>query len=87
MTVQDADDGKGVKVLNVDEESNAEKAGIKEDDIITEVDGKAVNGADEIAKVIRESKTKVSVTVKFQRDGKTQSVDVKMPRKLKTADL
>ena len=87
LSVQDADDGKGVKVLGVDEESNAEKAGIKEDDIITEVDGKAVNGADEIAKVIRESKEKVSVMVKYLRDGKTQSVEVKMPRKLKTADL
>ncbi|MBI5859067.1 MAG: PDZ domain-containing protein [Sphingobacteriales bacterium] len=87
ISVQDTDDGKGVKVIEVDDESNAEKAGIKEDDIITEVDGKAVNGADEIAKVIRESKDKVSVMIKLQRGGKTQNVEVKMPRKLKTADL
>lgn len=87
LSVQDTDDGKGVKVIEVDDESNAEKAGIKEDDIITEVDGKAVNGADEMAKIIRESKDKISVMIKLQRGGKTQNIEVKMPRKLKTADL
>jgi len=87
ISVQDTDDGKGVKVIEVDEESNAQKAGVKEDDIITEVDGKAVNNADEIAKIIRESKDKISVMIKLQRGGKTQNIEVKMPRKLKTADL
>lgn len=87
LSVQDTDDGKGVKVIEVDEESNAEKAGIKEDDIISEVDGKAVNNTDEIAKVIRESKDKVSVMIKLQRGGKTQNIEVKMPRRIKTADL
>lgn len=87
LSVQDTDDGKGVKVLEVDEESNAKKAGLKENDIITEIDGKAVNGADEVAKIIRESKDKISVMVKLQRSGKTQNVEVKIPRKLKTADL
>lgn len=87
LSIQDTDDGKGVKVIEVDEESNAAKAGLKENDIITEVDGKAVNGADEMAKVIKESKTKTSVMMKLSRDGKTQNVEVKIPRKLKTADL
>ena len=87
LSVQDTDDGKGVKVLNVDHESNAAKAGLKENDVITEVDGKAVNSADEVAKIIRESKDKVSVMMKLQRSGKTQNVEVKIPRKLKTANL
>jgi serine protease Do len=87
LSVQDTDDGKGVKVIEVDEESNAAKAGIKEDDIITEVDAKTVNSTDEIAKIIRESKDKVSVMIKLQRGGKTQNIEVKMPRKIKTADL
>lgn len=87
LSVQDTDDGKGVKVLEVDDESNAAKAGLKEDDLITEVNGKAVNSADEVAKIIRESKDKPSVQVKYQRGGKTNSVEVKIPKKLKTADL
>ncbi len=87
LSVQDTDDGKGVKVIEVDEESNSAKAGIKEDDIISEVDGKVVNNTDEIAKIIRESKDKVSVMIKLQRGGKTQNIEVKMPRRIKTADL
>ena len=87
LSVQDTDDGKGVKVIEVDDESNAKKAGIKEDDIITEVEGKAVNSADEVAKIIKDSKDKTSVMVKLTRNGKTQNIEVKIPRKLKTADL
>jgi serine protease Do len=87
LFVQDSEDGKGVQVIEVDEDGNASKAGIKENDIITEIDGKAVNGADEAAKIIRESKDKILVKVKLQRQGKAQEVDVKIPRKLKTADL
>lgn len=87
LSIQDTDDGKGVKVIEVDDESNAEKAGVKKDDIITEVDGKAINGTDEMAKIIRESKDKTSIMLKLQRSGKAQNIEVKMPRKLKTADL
>jgi serine protease Do len=87
LSVQDTDDGKGVKVLEVDEESNAAKAGLKENDIITEVDGKAVNSADEVAKIVRESKDKISLMLKLQRSGKTQNIELKIPRKLKTANL
>jgi serine protease Do len=87
IKAQDTDDGKGVKVLEVDDESAAGKAGIKEDDIITEFDGKTVNSADELSKAARESREKASVSVKVKRDGKIQSVEIKTPRKLKTADL
>lgn len=87
LSVQDTDEGKGVKVIEVDEESNAAKAGIKEEDVITEVDGKAVNSTDDMVKMIKESKDKASVMVKLQRSGKTQNIEVKMPKKIKTADL
>lgn len=87
ISVQDSEDGKGVNVLDVDDDGNGAKAGIKEEDIITEVDGKAVNSADQIARVVRESKDKSSVKVKLLRKGKPLTVDVKMPKKLKTADL
>jgi len=87
LSVQDTDDGKGVKIIEVDDESNAEKAGLKEDDVIVAIDGKAVNSADEVAKIIKESKEKPSVMIKLTRAGKTQNIEVKIPRKLKTADL
>jgi len=87
LSVQDSEDGKGVKVIGVDDESNAEKAGVKEEDVITEINGKEVNGADEVARIVRENKDKISIKLKVIRDGKPMDVDVKIPRKLKTADL
>lgn len=87
MSVQDTEDGKGVKVIDVEEGGNAEKSGIKVNDIITEIDGKTVKSADEVARIVRESRDKSSIMIKAQRDGKTQNIEVKIPKRLKTADL
>lgn len=87
LSVQDTDDGKGVKVIEVDEESNAAKAGVKENDIVTHVNDKEVNSVDEIAKLVKENKDKPTMRLQIKRDGKSQNIEVKMPRKLKTADL
>jgi serine protease Do len=67
VKAQDTEDGKGVKVLEIDDESIAEKAGLKKDDIITEFDGKTINDTDALAKAARESREKASVTVKYPR--------------------
>lgn len=87
VSVQDTEDGKGVKIIEVDAEGNAGKAGLKQGDIITEIDSKKVNSADEVSKLVRENKDNTSMMFKLNRDGKTHHVEVKMPRKLKTADL
>ena len=87
LSVQDTDDGKGVKVIEVDEESNAAKAGLKENDVLTHFNDKEVNSADEVAKLVKENKDKPTINLKIKRDGKSQSIEVKMPRKLKTTDI
>lgn len=87
LSVQDTDDGKGVKVLEVDENSSAAKAGVKENDVITEIDGKAVNSTDEVVRMIRENREKKAMSFKINRGGKIQTIEVNMPRKIKTADL
>lgn len=87
LSVQDTDDGKGAKVLDADDDGNAAKAGIKEGDIITQVDDKAVNSADEISKLIKEKKDQPLIRLQILRNGKPQTIEVKIPRKLKTVDL
>jgi serine protease Do len=87
LSVQDTEDGKGVKVVEVDEDSNAAKAGVKENDIITHINDEAVNSADEIARKVRAGRDKSSLQIKVLRNGKAQNIEVKTPRKLKTADL
>jgi serine protease Do len=86
LSIQDTDDGVGVKVLDVDDDSNAAKAGLKKDDIIVGIDDHEVKGTDDVTRITRE-KNKYTFTFKVKRDGKTQNIEVKMPRNLKTADL
>jgi serine protease Do len=87
IKAQDTEDGKGVKVLDVDDESAAAKAGIKEGDIITQFDGKEINSANQLAEVAQAAKTKSSVKIKLNRGGKIQDAEIKIPKKLRTADL
>jgi serine protease Do len=87
LSIQDTDDGKGVKVIESDEDGNAAKAGIMENDIITHIDDKAVNSADEISKLMKEKKDQPNVRFQIIRDGKPQNIEVKIPRKIKTVDL
>jgi serine protease Do len=87
MVVQDTDDGKGVKVIDLDNDGTAFKAGIKEDDIITQVDDKVVNSADEISRLMKEKREQPSVRLQVARNGKTQNIEVRIPKKIKTVDL
>ena len=50
-------------------------------------DGKTTNSTDDIVKAIKESKEKISVMIKLNRNGKSMNIETKMPRKIKTADL
>lgn len=90
IRAQDTEDGKGVKVIDVDDETAAAKAGIKEGDIITRFNGQEVNSATKLAELARESRednTKSSIKINLTRSGKPMEVEVKVPRKLRTTDL
>jgi len=87
LEIKDEEDGKGVKVIDVDEETPAAKAGLKKDDVITSINGKDVKGVDEIREAVRGMKEGDSFKIQYKREGRTMDTEVKFPRKLKTADL
>lgn len=87
IRAQDTEDGKGAKVLNVDDESPAEKAGIREDDVIVEFEGKDIRNADDLVEAARRVKDQSSINVRVQRDGRSQNVEIRVPKKLKTTNL
>ncbi|UAY51853.1 PDZ domain-containing protein [Ferruginibacter albus] len=86
IKIQDTEDGK-VKVINVEDSSAAANAGIKKDDIITEIDGEKIDNTDEAREQLHPEEGKMSYNIKINRSGKEISFDVKIPRKLKTANL
>jgi len=87
IKAQETEEGKGLKVLDVDDESTAEKAGIKEGDVITEFDGTEVNNVDKLREAASKAAAKPSFKVKLLRDGKTEEIQVKIPKNLKTTNL
>ena len=87
IKAQDTEDGKGVAVLAITPGSAAEKAGLKEGDVITRFDGRPVSNTDELTNAAEESKEKPVVTAELLRNGKVQMVEIKTPKKLKTANL
>ncbi|NCI47591.1 PDZ domain-containing protein [Sediminibacterium soli] len=87
MTIQDVPEGKGVKITDVDDASAAEKAGLKKEDLITDINGKIISSVDELKNNIRDLKEGDSVKVTYQRAGKSQTATISFPRKLKMAEL
>jgi serine protease Do len=87
MSIQDDEDGNGVKVTGIEKESNAEKAGLIENDIITEIGGKPVKNVDTAREILGMNKDEVSIPLKVLRNGVPQNLTIKVPRKLKTANL
>lgn len=87
LNVEDNPDGDGAKVTSVEAESNAQKAGLQKDDIITAVDDKAIKTVDDLREVLAESRDKTSVAIKLQRNGKAETLTLKVPKKIKTAEL
>jgi len=87
LKAQETEDAKGLKVIDVDDESVAADACIKEDDIITEFDGTAVNDIDKLREISKTALNKPSFKVKVLRNGKTEEITVKIPKNLKTTNL
>ncbi len=87
LKIQDTEAGNGVKVLDVDKDSPAEKAGLKKDDVVTEIGGKKVSNTDEARDQLHEHQDKSSYNIKATRNGNAMSFDISIPKKLKTANL
>ena len=72
---------KGVLVAQVFEGDPADKAGIKANDVIIEVDGKSIRSSRELTKTIADIDVGKKTTVKVLRDGKEKTIDVKIAKR------
>ncbi len=87
LKIQDLEEGSGVKVLDADKDSPADKAGIKKDDIITEINGVKISNTDEAREQLKPEEGKNAYNIKVKRNGSEMSFEVKIPKKLKTTNL
>ena len=90
IRAQDTEDGKGVKVLEVGDESAAQKAGVREGDVITTFNGKTIENATALSAMARAAAAQPNspaIKLGVLREGKPMDIEVHIPKKLKTADL
>jgi serine protease Do len=87
IKAQDAEDGKGVNVLEVEDSSSAARGGLKKGDIIVQFDGTEVNSTGELIDQLQEARKKSTVKIKILRGGESREIEIKIPRKLRTAEL
>ncbi len=71
-------DAKGVLLGDVTSDSPAERAGLKNGDIILEFNGKKVKDARHFRLEVAQTRPGQSVPVRFLRDGRTETVQVKL---------
>jgi S1-C subfamily serine protease len=77
VTTQPNTDGDaGAVVVSVQAGSAADEAGIEEGDVITDLDGDTVGGPEDLAALIAGHQPGDKVTVKFERDGDSETLDV-----------
>lgn len=75
------ENGKGVLVMGVMSDSPADKAGLKEGDIITDLDGKAANDVKAFVESVTSHKAGDEITLKVQHEGKEKAVKVKLAKR------
>ena len=68
----------GVVVNSVESGSPAERAGLKRGDVITSVDGKAINKGDELVAIVAESEIGKKLRLDYLRDKKQMSTDIEV---------
>jgi len=68
----------GARVVHVAKGSPAEGAGLKENDVITALDGRAIAGPKELTEAVRARKAGDEVKVAYLRDGKKGTANVKL---------
>jgi serine protease Do len=66
----------GVLIEDVDPDSPASKAGLRQGDIVVELDGERVRSARQFSRLIQETPGGRSVKLGVVRDGKRQTIDV-----------
>lgn len=84
LQVEDTENNEGARVIDVEPESQAKKAGFQVNDIITNLAGETVKSAADLASTYREHRNS-SATATVKRDGKT--LEIKVPKKLNKAAL
>lgn len=87
VQIQDIEETSGVKVIKIEKDSPADKSGVKENDIITEINGKTIKTTDDARSALKEVDKLQSYKIKVLRNDKETELNVVFPKEIKTVNL
>ena len=87
IKIQNLENGSGLKVLDVNDDSPAAKAGLQKDDILIAVNGEELKDVDQFRSKLNDRKEGDSFELKYKRGDQILTTEVKFQKKIKTADL
>lgn len=87
MSVEDRSEGEGVRVAEVTEGSAAEKAGLKEGDILTHAEGEPLASVDDLLKQLRLATPGDKLALRYERSGRQIKTEVTVPKVVRKRDL
>ncbi len=68
----------GALILVIDEDSPAEKAGLKSGDVITKIDGEEINDPEDVQEIVSELEEDDEIKIEFIRQNRKQTVNAKL---------
>lgn len=87
IRIQDTPGENGVTIISVQDDSPAAKAGIEKNDVLMKLDGKSIKNIDDARMQLKESESKRTYSVVVERNGKEKTVNIEIPKKLKSTNL
>jgi putative serine protease PepD len=76
VSTEDVENETGARIAEVRAETPAARAGLQNGDVVTAIDGEAVDSADELRRLVDSKSPGDSVELTLERDGSTETVDV-----------
>lgn len=87
VKVEDTENEKGVKILDVTEGSPAAKAGLKKDDIVSEANGEKIENVQDLREQVMDTDDGEPVKLKVMRNNSEMNFNVTIPKPKNSADL
>ena len=71
-------EARGAEIIHVDHDGPAGKAGLREHDVVLQINGQVIEGEEQLRRVLRETPAGRGVTIVISRDGQSQTLSTQM---------
>ncbi len=85
--VQDMDNNSGVKILNTEKDGAVEKAGLQNNDVITQINDTKITSVDDLRNMLKTIKEGDTIQLTYTRNNNSKTISIKFPKELKTMNL